>query len=456
MNIPTTPSSGTTTYGTASDMNTYPTVGGVGQSYNDNGCLSDDGTWSFDYDAENHLTSASTSGTSVSYLYDAFHRQIQKQVGSAKTRYFYAGLQQLEDYNGSNDTLQYRYIYGVSREDMLLRVDAGGTITYLHSDRLGSIVATSGNSGSVTAKYKYGPFGETPSLSGISYGYAGQRFDSETGLYFMRSRYYSPKIGRFLQPDMLGYAAGLNRYTYVDNQPLTFVDGMGFAKEIAGGLWTTELYSFRGEVYMIPAGSDKPVLSTLTGQFNLWLYLLKQQGIPLGTTELGAFGANLARKFMTGEDGGKDPPSYTEMGSPIYIKPEIFRGEIAGTGARFWSGPTAIPDLTIYPSSIFDGYREMPAEVKISTVRMPSWYMPIKEHPGDSEEYDSFTDSQRVVYPTIAMGKAVQGYATLPGNKKVGLMLNETDYHAPVPVMMFFIQAIPNYSAVEEPDSANG
>ncbi len=49
---------GTTTYGTANNLNQYPTVGGVTQTFNTNGCLTGDGTWTFGYDTENHLLTA--------------------------------------------------------------------------------------------------------------------------------------------------------------------------------------------------------------------------------------------------------------------------------------------------------------------------------------------------------------------------------------------------------------
>lgn len=221
-------SSGTVAYGTASDVNTYPTVDSISQSFNANGCLTGDGTWTFGYDTENHLISADDGVTSVAYMYDPMHRQIQREVDASKTRYVYGfGAQRLADYDGSNDTLQCRYVYGTGLDEVLLRVDNVGAITYMHADRLGSIVATSDNSGANTDKYAYGPFGETDSLSGITQGYTGQRFDSETGLYYMKSRYYLTNIGRFLQPDPTGYMDGLNLYTYVHNKPLDFIDPLG-------------------------------------------------------------------------------------------------------------------------------------------------------------------------------------------------------------------------------------
>ncbi len=63
--------------------------------------------------------------------------------------------------------------------------------------------------------------------------FTGRRFDPKTGLYYYRMRYYSPDLGRFLQPDPIGYADGMNIYAYCGNNPLTFVDPMGLKKGTA-------------------------------------------------------------------------------------------------------------------------------------------------------------------------------------------------------------------------------
>ncbi len=101
-------------------------------------------------------------------------------------------------------------------------------MTFLHHDKMGSIVATSNNSGVVTNKNKFSPFGEIVTLAGTTFGFTGQRYDSELGLVYFKRRYYAPKLGRFIQPDPIGYDSGdFNLYTYVFNSPLKLVDPMG-------------------------------------------------------------------------------------------------------------------------------------------------------------------------------------------------------------------------------------
>jgi len=71
------------------------------------------------------------------------------------------------------------------------------------------------------------------SPSGTGFGYDGYRYDPETGLYHTGARYYDPRLGRFLQPDPIGQAGGVNLYAYVNNDPLNGVDPLG--------LWTLQV-----------------------------------------------------------------------------------------------------------------------------------------------------------------------------------------------------------------------
>lgn len=223
---------GTTEFGSANKLNQYPYVSGscgrLFQGYNPNGCLTDDGVFRFGYDTENHLISADDGIISASYVYDPMHRQIQKNVDGTKTRFVYFGWRRLADYDGSSDTLQNRYVYGASLDEPLITVSSGGSLTYMHGDTLGSIVALSDNTGAVTDQFAYSSFGESDSMTGTTFGFTGQRFDDETGLYYFKNRYYSARLGRFLQPDPIGYdGEDLNLYTYVNNDPLNFTDPMG-------------------------------------------------------------------------------------------------------------------------------------------------------------------------------------------------------------------------------------
>jgi len=215
-------------YGSANSLNQYPSVASVSHSYNNNGCLVDDGVFDYTYDTENQLVEADDGTTTSTYLYDPMRRQAQKDVGGTKTRFIYSGFQRIADYDGSGNFAR-RIVYGSGLDDALIELDASDDPTYLHQEKLGSVVATTDDTGAVVASFAYDPFGQCAAMSGTSIGYTGQRFDPETGLYYYKNRHYKPAIGRFLQPDPLGYEDGLNLYQYAYNSPLNFRDPLGLA-----------------------------------------------------------------------------------------------------------------------------------------------------------------------------------------------------------------------------------
>lgn len=231
----------TVSYGTANNINQYPTVGGTGYTYSTDGNLTNDGTFKYEFNTERMMTRVRNAGTNAiisDYLYDPALRQRQKNVGGTKTNFYYAGWQRLADYDataGTPGTLLNRYVYGTGLDEVLIQITSGGTKTYCHGNHQGSVIATTNSSGNVVNRYKYSPYGESPSMSGTTHGYTGQRIDSETGLYYYKMRYYSPKLGRFLQADPIGYGDGMNMYNYVGNTPLSMTDGLGLAGGGSGG-----------------------------------------------------------------------------------------------------------------------------------------------------------------------------------------------------------------------------
>ncbi len=231
-------SGGTVNYGTASNLNQYPSVGGDPYDYDNNGCLTDNDIWEFGYDTLNQLVSADDGLTPCSYIYDPRGRQAQKDVDGTKTRYIHSGVRIIAEYDGAGDFVK-RYVYGTGLDEVLLEVDDLDEVTSLHHDRVGSIIATTNDTGVVLNSYAYSPWGECDDMSGTAFGFQGQRFDHETGLYFMKARHYDPRIGRFLQPDPIGYADGLNEYKFGYNNPNNFRDPLGLAADPNNRPWGT-------------------------------------------------------------------------------------------------------------------------------------------------------------------------------------------------------------------------
>ncbi|MBX9879874.1 MAG: RHS repeat-associated core domain-containing protein, partial [Candidatus Obscuribacterales bacterium] len=188
------------------------------------------------------LISVTTPSGTVAYKYDPFGRLALKTTSTSATRYLYSGMQRIEEYDNTTGNLLRRYVYGVSLDECLFTVDASGTVTYLHGDETGSTILTTDSTGMPTQRNVYAPYGQlsSGSLTNLNIGYTGQFFEVETGLYFYKARHYSPKLGRFLQPDPIGYEGGLNLYEYCGSDPINFSDPFGlfrFFDGIGGGLF---------------------------------------------------------------------------------------------------------------------------------------------------------------------------------------------------------------------------
>ncbi|MEW6401948.1 MAG: RHS repeat-associated core domain-containing protein [Chloroflexota bacterium] len=116
-------------------------------------------------------------------------------------------------------------------------------LSYFLTDHLGSIVAVTDASGTLTSQQRYLPFGEVRSdvgtISQTDYGYTGQRNNSYIKLLDYRFRWYSPQLARFISPDSivpnLYNPQALNRYSYVANRPLNFNDPTGHKMECDDG-----------------------------------------------------------------------------------------------------------------------------------------------------------------------------------------------------------------------------
>jgi len=213
----------------ANNLNQYTAVGAVTPTYDGNGNLTSDGTFTFGYDAENRLISASGVGMSATYVYDAQGRRKSKTVNGTTTVFVteFANREILE-YAGATGALQNWYAYGLGPNEALNQMNvASNTRATLIPDVQGSFVGSFDASTGTLTKFGYQAYGESASTGG-SFRYTGQRIDPETnGLYYYRARMYAPGWGRFMQVDPIGYAGGTSLYAYVDNDPLSRLDPYG-------------------------------------------------------------------------------------------------------------------------------------------------------------------------------------------------------------------------------------
>jgi RHS repeat-associated protein len=208
---------------------------GVTYTYDNNGNtltkVDSTGTTTYNWDFENRLTSVVLpgSGGTLSFKYNPFGRRVQKGSSVGTTNYVYDAANVLEEVDNSGNVLA-RYVLG-GGVDAPLAETRLGTTSYYEADGLGSVTSLSNSSGVLANTYTYDSYGKLTASTGTitnSYRYTGRDFDSETGLYYYRARYYDPTTGRFLSEDPIGFMGGdVNLYAYVVNNPVNLSDPSG-------------------------------------------------------------------------------------------------------------------------------------------------------------------------------------------------------------------------------------
>ncbi|MBI1748532.1 MAG: RHS repeat protein, partial [Acidobacteria bacterium] len=191
----------------------------------------------FTYNADNQLKRIDfPDGGFAEYRYDGLKRRILKNVNGVVTKYVYDNENILLELDAAN-TPKAMWMFGLITDKPISMERDGATLFY-HTDELGSIRVLTNTAGAVAQSYSYDAFGNIVQQIGSvanPFTYTGREFDSESGLYYYRSRYYDPQIGRFISEDPVGFDGGINFYPYVENNPTNFVDPNGeFGQIIAG------------------------------------------------------------------------------------------------------------------------------------------------------------------------------------------------------------------------------
>ncbi len=210
---------------TAAGSNTYT-------AYDANGNLQTGGGRTLSWNADNLITQVVMGGNTTTFNYGPDGDRIKKTAGAVVAKYPFG-----DDYeiNGTTVTKYFNAGFGVIAKKV------GTTKYWLHTDRLGSINATTTSAGVQVLRRSYRSYGELLGQTGThteKLGYIGQRTDSETGLTYLHARYYDPMLGVFLSPDPAG--ADRNTYRYARGNPANFSDPTGLDCTYSGPINCTD------------------------------------------------------------------------------------------------------------------------------------------------------------------------------------------------------------------------
>jgi len=196
------------------------------------------------FDADGNMTRGPMAGELTNFGFDSRNRLVQaddtvyhydaenQRIGINQIQYVVNSQPALSQVLVKEDNGQKTfYVYGLG----LIGQESNGEYLSYHFDFRGSTVALTDDTAQVIERFQYSPYGVllsgdssiTPFLFNGMYGV----MSDGNGLYYMRARFYSPSIRRFVNQDiLLGSVAegqSLNRYAFVTGQPVNFIDPFG-------------------------------------------------------------------------------------------------------------------------------------------------------------------------------------------------------------------------------------
>ncbi len=170
----------------------------------------------------------------ATFVYDGDGNRVKGTVGSVTSHYIGSYF---EWKTNTSDMVSYYYDGNTS-----VAMRTGSTLNYLLGDHpsltlgtcLGSQAITTDSNGNRTGEIRYMPWGTeryTWGTTPTTYNFTGQRVEASLGLLFYNARWYDASLGRFIQADSVvpGGVQGLDRYAYVGNNPLNYIDPTGNA-----------------------------------------------------------------------------------------------------------------------------------------------------------------------------------------------------------------------------------
>ena len=215
--------------------NRLVTFNGNTVNYDLDGNMLDNGVSTFTYDSANRLITADGH----TYTYNAENVRIRNLCEEEDTTYTYdtnCKLSRLLCKTTGGVTTKYVYGRGLIAED------TNGAYKVYHFDCRGSTVVLTDALGNFTDTFAYDTYGKLVSRTGttpVIFGYNGRDgvVTDTNGLIYMRARYYSPDMKRFVNADIvagsISNAVTLNRFAYANGNPVSFVDPFGLMSEAA-------------------------------------------------------------------------------------------------------------------------------------------------------------------------------------------------------------------------------
>ena len=229
---------------TSNQLNQYTSLTNPVETptYDDDGNMLTNGAWAYVWDMENRLVAAENDTVRLEFSYDRMSRRIEKKIYqnnilATHLKFIYNEFKLIEERDCLNEnSVRRRYTWSPVGLDAPLYVDdvQSNVRYYYHTDANKNVTELTDATGAVVAHYEYSPFGKVLVANGAyattnPFRFSSEYSDTETGLVYYNYRYYSPELGRWLNPDPIGEQGGWNLYAMVKNNVNNFIDKDGLA-----------------------------------------------------------------------------------------------------------------------------------------------------------------------------------------------------------------------------------
>lgn len=191
----------------------------------------------YSYNEQNLLSKVECRDSIIVFEYDVWGNRISKTVNGIKTHYINdlrTPLTNVLVEEREGNSIQYCYAGGIHSSE-----SNKGNDYYLFDSPNRNVSFVANEEGCIENHYEYSSFGELRNYNKHEYNnhlFSGQQYDEETGLIYLRNRYYDPETGRFISKDPYPGTPfnpqTLNPYTYVLNNPVNLIDLTGRHEEL--------------------------------------------------------------------------------------------------------------------------------------------------------------------------------------------------------------------------------
>lgn len=220
-------------------LNQYNAVNNLRPDYDTLGNLAHYDGWAYGYNRLGQLTAAVKDPTYLFFYQDGLNRQILRYENGQWIFSAWDGWDLLEEYD-INGQLMHSYVHGAATDEVIQRFDPGTNANriWYYQDAQGSTTHLADDSGTIVERYKYPPADAgkpvinngaiSTSAFGNRFLYTSREYYKDGAFYDYRNRTYLPSLGRFLQPDPIGFAGDpTNLYRYCGNNPINRSDPFG-------------------------------------------------------------------------------------------------------------------------------------------------------------------------------------------------------------------------------------